>query len=135
MANIIDLLRLASERNASDLHLVVNSPPMLRINGSLGPIDGMAPLAPEEISEAFIQLTTSGSKEYVADEYSARLCGANVLVNTLKYLDTGDRICDVNPTHARLFFVNPLSDNILNSLFNTHPSIEKRIRRLEGIDK
>jgi|LGOV01.1.fsa_nt_gb heat shock protein HtpX len=87
------------------------------------------------LTAAFIQLTTSGSKEYVADEYSARLCGANVLVNTLKYLDTGDRICDVNPTHARLFFVNPLSDNILNSLFNTHPSIEKRIRRLEGIDK
>ena len=54
MENIIDLLQLASERNASDLHLVVNFPPMLRINGSLGPIDGMSPLTPEEVSEAFV---------------------------------------------------------------------------------
>ncbi len=57
------MLRLASERNASDLHLVVNSPPMLRINGSLGSVDGMSPLTPEEISEALIQLTTPEQRE------------------------------------------------------------------------
>ena len=87
------------------------------------------------LTAALIQLTTSGSREYIADEYSARLCGVNVLVNTLKYIDSSDRIWNVNPTHARLFFVNRLSDNILSSLFNTHPSVEKRIRRLEGVDK
>ena len=63
MANIIDLLRLAKERNASDLHLVVGSPPMLRINGSLGSLDEMTPLSPEEISEAFVQLTTPEQRE------------------------------------------------------------------------
>ncbi len=63
MANIIDLLRLAKEKNASDLHLVVNSPPMLRINGSLGPLEEVAPLHPEEISEAFVQLTTPEQRE------------------------------------------------------------------------
>jgi twitching motility protein PilT len=63
MENIIDLLRLAKENNASDLHLVVNSPPMLRINGSLGPLDGMSPLSPEEISRAFMQLTTPDQRE------------------------------------------------------------------------
>ncbi len=63
MVNIIDLLQLAKERNASDLHLVVGSPPMLRINGSLGPADGLAPMPPEEISEAFIQLTTPEQRE------------------------------------------------------------------------
>ncbi len=63
MANIIDLLRLAKERNASDLHLVVGSPPMLRINGSLGSLDGMTPLHPEEINEAFIQLTAPEQRE------------------------------------------------------------------------
>ena len=63
MENIIDLLRLAKENNASDLHLVVNSPPMLRINGSLGSLDGMSPLSPEEISQAFIQLTTPEQRE------------------------------------------------------------------------
>ncbi len=63
MANIIDLLRLANERNASDLHLVVGSAPMLRINGSLGSLNGRAPLHPEEINEAFIQLTTPEQRE------------------------------------------------------------------------
>jgi len=58
MDNILDLLRLAKASNASDLHLVVASPPMLRINGSLEFVNGMPPLSPEEISEAFAQLTT-----------------------------------------------------------------------------
>jgi len=63
MQNIIDLLRLAKERNASDLHLVAASPPMLRINGSLGPVEELPPLSPEEISEAFIQLTKPEQRE------------------------------------------------------------------------
>jgi len=63
MENIIDLLRLAKEKDASDLHLVVDSPPMLRVNGSLQSIDGMAPLSPEEISQGFVQLTTPGQRE------------------------------------------------------------------------
>ena len=63
MENIIDLLRLAKERNASDLHLVVDSPPLLRINGSLGTANGLSPLSPEEISQAFVQLTTPEQRE------------------------------------------------------------------------
>lgn len=63
MENIIDWLRVAKENNASDLHLVVNSPPMLRINGELGPLDGMAPLSPEDISQAFVQLSTPDQRE------------------------------------------------------------------------
>ena len=58
MDNILDLLRLAKASNASDLHLVVASPPMLRINGSLEIVNGMPPLSAEEISQAFAQLTT-----------------------------------------------------------------------------
>jgi len=63
MANIIDLLRLAKERDASDLHLVVGSPPMLRVNGSLVSLDGIISLSLEEISEAFVQLTTPEQRE------------------------------------------------------------------------
>ena len=63
MENIIDLLRLAKEENASDLHLAVGSSPLVRINGSLGPADGMNPASPEEISEAFIHLTTPEQRE------------------------------------------------------------------------
>jgi twitching motility protein PilT len=63
MGNIIDLLRAAKRLNASDLHLVVDSPAMLRINGSLSPLDGMPAMSPEEISEAFIRLTTATQRE------------------------------------------------------------------------
>jgi twitching motility protein PilT len=63
MENILDLLRLAKQENASDLHLVVDSPPMFRINGALQPIDGMTPLSPEEISTSFVQLTSPEQRE------------------------------------------------------------------------
>lgn len=58
MENILNLLRLAKENNASDLHLMVDSPPMFRINGALQTLDGMMVLSPEEIHGSFVQLTT-----------------------------------------------------------------------------
>ncbi len=61
--DIFSLFNVAIQRAASDLHLVVSSPPLLRVNGYLEPVDGMEPLAPEEISEAFIQLTKPEERE------------------------------------------------------------------------
>ena len=55
--DIIALLSQAKAKGASDLHLVVSSPPMLRINGILLPIDGMEPLTPEDTIQALEQLT------------------------------------------------------------------------------
>jgi len=63
MENILDLLRLAKQEDASDLHLVAGCSPMFRINGSLQPADSMKPLSPEEISESFVQLTTPEQRE------------------------------------------------------------------------
>jgi len=63
MENILDLVRLAKQEDASDLHLVAGCAPMFRINGSLQPADSMKPLSPEEISESFIQLTTPEQRE------------------------------------------------------------------------
>jgi twitching motility protein PilT len=42
-----DLLNLVVEEGASDLHLEVGVPPVLRLNGSLAPLDA-EPLAPED---------------------------------------------------------------------------------------
>ncbi len=63
MENILDLLRLAKQEDASDLHLVSGCAPMFRINGALQPADSMKLLSPEEISEAFVQLTTPEQRE------------------------------------------------------------------------
>lgn len=42
-----DLLQLTVDRNASDLHMVVGVPPMLRIDGELSPVPNEAVLTPE----------------------------------------------------------------------------------------
>jgi twitching motility protein PilT len=57
------LLRTGHSRRASDLHLVVGSPATFRIDGSLTPANGVATLTPEEINEAFLQLTTPEERE------------------------------------------------------------------------
>jgi twitching motility protein PilT len=50
MAQIDDILRLAQERGASDLHLCPNAAPMARVNGEV------VPLAEERISRDALQL-------------------------------------------------------------------------------
>ena len=57
------LLRTGSSRRASDLHMVVGSAATFRIDGALVPLDGTGPLTPEDINEAFLQLTTPEERE------------------------------------------------------------------------
>jgi twitching motility protein PilT len=61
--DIFSLLRTGSSRRASDLHMVVGSPATFRIDGSLIPADGVTALTPEDINEAFLQLTTPEERE------------------------------------------------------------------------
>jgi len=92
----------------------------------------MALVAPP--AAAMIQFATPRSKEFIADYYGAELCGAPKLIDTLEYLDNFPKLLDeINPAHANLFFVNPLKNSVFNSLFNTHPPINKRIKRLEEV--
>ena len=57
--DVYELVRTADARNASDLNLVVDSPPLLRVYGGLEPIEGLAPLTNDDVLEAFSQLTTA----------------------------------------------------------------------------
>lgn len=45
-------LRYVVEREGSDLHVKVSSPPMARIHGELRPLEGAAPLTPEDTETA-----------------------------------------------------------------------------------
>ena len=54
-----NLLELMSEKNASDLHLSIGSPPRIRINGKLAPIDGEK-LTLEQIKKLL--------QEYISDD-------------------------------------------------------------------
>jgi len=93
----------------------------------------MAIIAP--IAAMLIQLAVSRSREYLADEGGAKLCGHPLsLANALRKLDSGSRMLpmqEARPATAHLFIVNPLTASGLMQLFSTHPPMEDRIARLE----
>jgi heat shock protein HtpX len=104
-----------------------------RGGGALGFIF-MAILAP--IAATLIQLAISRSREYLADDGSARLTRNPArLANALEKLEyAAERIpMDANPATSHLFIVNPLRGRSLLSLFSTHPPIEERIARLRAM--
>lgn len=61
--DVQNLLRQAESKKASDLHLIVSCQPLLRIDGALQPLDGVAKLTAEDISQAFLQITTPQQRE------------------------------------------------------------------------
>jgi twitching motility protein PilT len=56
--DINGLLKLMAEKGASDLHLRVPSPPVLRINGQLMPLQDLSPMATKDIEMVFEYITT-----------------------------------------------------------------------------
>ncbi len=56
--DILSVVRLAAAKGASDVHLVVFSPPVFRIKGALQPLADMEPLTLDDINQAFDQLTS-----------------------------------------------------------------------------
>lgn len=60
---IDELLRLAVEKGASDLHLRVPSPPVLRIDGALVVQEDLGPLSPSDVKEVLEHIATDGQRE------------------------------------------------------------------------
>jgi len=63
LKDILDLLRLGKENDASDLHLIDGCPPLLRVDGELQAVDGEHLLTQEEIKHGFTQVTTRKQRE------------------------------------------------------------------------
>ena len=57
------LLRLVLEKGASDLHLDVNSPPVLRVNGVLIPQEKVPPFTHQDVQAIFERVTTFEQRE------------------------------------------------------------------------
>lgn len=95
----------------------------------------MAIIAP--IAAMLIQMAVSRSREYLADESGARICGRPLaLANALRKLHTASHMIpmqEARPASAHMFIVNPLTGGSLLKLFSTHPPMEERIARLEGM--
>jgi len=60
---IKELLHLMAEKEASDLHLRVPAPPVLRIDGALRPQVDLPRLAPGDIEEIFRQITSERQQD------------------------------------------------------------------------
>jgi heat shock protein HtpX len=89
----------------------------------------LAPLA-----AGLIQMAISRSREYIADETGARICGHPMwLAQALDKLRRGSEAIPMhaNQATAHMFIVNPFTSGGIAHLFSTHPPIEERIARLQ----
>lgn len=81
-----------------------------------------------------LQMAISRSREYLADETGARLCGnPESLARALQKLEVAaHRVpSHAEPATASLFIVNPFAGGeALMNAFSTHPPMAKRIERL-----
>ncbi|UOD35002.1 zinc metalloprotease HtpX [Deferribacteraceae bacterium V6Fe1] len=99
--------------------------------GAAGAIIAMI-IAP--IAALMVQMAISRSREYLADQRGAALCGNPLaLASALKKISYGVETMpmDAKPATAHMFIMNPLSGRSLMNLFSTHPPVEERIKRLE----
>jgi heat shock protein HtpX len=88
------------------------------------------------LAATLVQLAISRSREYGADAGAAQLLGdPSGLITALRKLELGAQRVPLasNPATAHLFIVNPLRGGGMSKLFSTHPPIEERIQRLQGM--
>ncbi len=90
----------------------------------------VAPLA-----ALLIQMAISRTREYMADEGGAKICGnptglANALLK-LESWKTQRPLRDGNHAFAHLYIVNPFKLEGLATLFMTHPTTKSRVEKLQ----
>ncbi|KAF0219174.1 MAG: heat shock protein [Geobacteraceae bacterium] len=105
--------------------------------GSGGLVGGLAMAIIAPIAAMLIQMAVSRSREYLADEAGARICGNPLsLAGALRKLHSASQMLpmeEARPATAHLFIVNPLTGGGFFKLFSTHPPMEERIARLEAM--
>lgn len=100
----------------------------------------LAILAP--IAASIIQMAISRSREYLADETGARICGQPLaLAGALHKLGVASGQIPMhngNPSTEQMFIVSPLfgfGGSSMANLFSTHPPLEERIARLQEMSR
>jgi len=67
MANLYQLLQTMIEKGASDLHITTGSPPQIRVDGKLVPLDH-PPLSPAETKQLCYSILTDAQKQRFEDQ-------------------------------------------------------------------
>lgn len=105
-----------------------------RDSGNLFSLIAISIVAP--IAALIVQLAISRSREYAADKQGAYFAkDAAGLAGALKRLQKASKVHPMQASSqtAHLFIVNPLRASFFTNLFSTHPPVEERVRRLEGM--
>ncbi|MBP5273820.1 MAG: zinc metalloprotease HtpX [Abditibacteriota bacterium] len=91
------------------------------------------------VAMLLMQLWVSRTREYMADEDGARMCGRpGALANALLRLEEGAKtrpMSSENTLTENLFIVNPFTKSAVASLFSTHPPIQKRVEKLRQMER
>lgn len=84
-----------------------------------------------------LQLAISRSREFLADEFSAKTTHKSyALANALKKISVGSKQHPLkfgSKASASIFISNPFQNRSFSQLFSTHPSVEKRVEKLQKI--
>jgi twitching motility protein PilT len=106
MFDIDSALRTLVEREGSDLHVKVDSPPIARMHGELIPLEGFGQLTPQDTEKAFHDMAEVRSQtEFEADgeaDFSYALPGVSRFrVNCFKQRGTISIVCRAIPFEIR----------------------------------
>ena len=58
MADLVDILKATAQAGASDLHMVVGKPPMIRLQGRIIPLPGATPVTAEGCKQMVYSILT-----------------------------------------------------------------------------
>lgn len=96
-------------------------------------IVGIVFLVLSPLIATLIKLAVSRKREYLADSSAALLTRyPKALASALRKLSRDHEVLEAaNGATAHMYITNPLKGKYLSQLFNTHPPVEERIRRLE----
>lgn len=105
-------------------------------NNAIFIVLGIAAAILAPVAATLIQLSISRNREYLADATGALTTRyPQALASALQKIEqSGSVLRKQNTSTAHLFFANPLKKKSLLNMFSTHPPIEERIRRLQGMD-
>lgn len=100
---------------------------------------GLLMLIVAPLAATLIQMGISRSREFLADESGAGICGdPEALARALMKLErsAGEQPADVAPATASLFIINPFgATRQMARLFSTHPGTEERVERLMAMSR
>ncbi len=69
LSRIDDLLRMAMSFGSSDLHLRAGSTPVIRVNGELRPLSGVAKMNQDETLEMAFSMMSNRQKQHFKEVY------------------------------------------------------------------